>query len=276
LGDGPPLVLVHGGLSEAGDWAPILPLLARRFHLYVPDRPGHGLSDPFDYRGVDERELCARFLADVFDECGLGSAPLVGSSMGGFCAIAFYLRHPGRVSRLILPGMPAGLQRAVPPVIYGAQKLMRQVSTLFPGALIRWGMAKPSARGRMRETLSGFVAHPERVPEEYLDCARFNFLRNRRSLRWYLDGMVTAEGLTPPMLLDQRWPEILVPTTFIWGEKDVFATVDQGRAAAARAPAGRFELIPDAGHGVWLDQPERVAAIILDSLGARMNLINTR
>src|SRR3989454_4292080 len=142
VGEGPPLVLLHGGLGEAGGWAPILPLLARRFHLYVPDRPGHGLSEPFDYRGVDQSELCAKFLADVLDFSDLRSVPLVGSSMGGFCAIAFYLRHPERVSRLIFPGMPAGLQRAVGPGIYQAQKLMRRMSTFFPGVLIRSAIAK--------------------------------------------------------------------------------------------------------------------------------------
>ena len=273
VGEGPPLVLVHGGLSEAGDWSPILPLLARRFHLYVPDRPGHGLSEPFDYRGVDQSELSATFLADVLDDCGLRSVPLVGCSMGGFCAIAFYLRHPDRVSRLILPGMPAGLQRAVPLGIHQAQKLMHQLSSLLPGALIRYAMAKPAARRRTVQSLSGIVAHPERVPEESIDCARFNLLRNHRSFRWYLDGIVTEEGLVPPLLLDQRWAELRVPTTFIWGEKDVFATVDKGRAAAARVPTSQFELIPDAGHAVWVDEPDRVAATILDSLGAYLNPI---
>src|SRR3989442_5374806 len=118
VGEGPPLVLIHGGLGEAGDWSPIMPLLARRFHLYIQDRHGHGLSDAFDYRGVDPSELSATFLADVLDSRGLRTIPLVGCSMGGFCAIAFYLRHPDRVSRLIFPGMPAGLQRAVPPGLY--------------------------------------------------------------------------------------------------------------------------------------------------------------
>ena len=266
VGEGPPLVLVHGGLGEAGGWAPILTSLARRFHLYVPDRPGHGLSDPFDYRGVDLSELSATFLADVLDACSLRTVPMVGCSMGGFTAIAFYLRHPDRVSRLIFPGMPAGLQRAVPPGIYEAQKLMRQLSTNSPGALIRSELAQPAARGRMREVQSALVAHPERVAEEFLDCDRFNLLRNHRSFRWYLDRVVTPEGVSPPLLLDQRWAELRVPTTFIWGEKDVFASVDKGRAAAARVPVSRFELIPDAGHAVWFDEPDRVVASVLESL----------
>lgn len=103
---------------------------------------------------------------------------------------------------------------------------------------------------------------------------RFNLLRNHRSFRWYLDSIVTKTGLTPPLLLDRRWAELRIPTTFIWGEKDAFATVDQGRAAAARVPLSRFELIPDAGHAVWIDEPDQVAASILDSLGAYENPIN--
>ena len=275
VGEGPPLVLIHGGLGEAGGWAPIMPLLARRFHLYIPDRPGHGLSDPFDYRGVDPSELSATFLADVLDSRGLRTVPLVGCSMGGFCAIAFYLRHPDRVSRLIFPGMPAGLQRAVPPGLYQAQKMLRQLSTHAPGALIRSELAQPAARGRMVEALSVLVAHPERVSEESLDCDRFNLLRNHRSFQGYLDGVVTEEGVSPSLLLDTRWAELRVPTTFIWGEKDVFATVDQGRAAAARVPTSRFELILDAGHAVWVDEPVRVAGCILDSLGTYPNSIGT-
>ena len=266
VGEGPPLVLLHGGLGEAGGWVPILTSLARRFHLYVPDRPGHGLSDPFDYRGVDMSELSATFLADVLDDCSLRTVPIVGCSMGGFTAIAFYLRHPDRVSQLILPGMPAGLHRVVPQGLYEAQKLMHQLSTDSPGALIRSELAQPAARGRMREVQSALVAHPERVAEEFLDCDRFNLLRNHRSFQWYLDSVVTPEGVSAPLLLDQRWARLHVPTTFIWGGKDVFASVDKGRAAAARVPVSRFELIPNAGHAVWFDEPDRVVASILDSL----------
>ena len=266
VGEGPPLVLVHGGLGEAGGWVPILTSLARRFHLYVPDRPGHGLSDPFDYRGVDMSELSATFLADILDDCRLRTVPLVGCSMGGFTAIAFYLRNPDRVSRLILPGMPAGLQRAVPQGIYQAQMMMRLLSTPSPGAVMRSELAQPAARERMREVQSAIVAHPERVAEEFLDCDRFNLLRNHRSFQGYLDGIVTPEGVSPTLLLDQRWAKLHVPTTFIWGEKDVFASVDKGKAAAARVPVSRFELIPDAGHAVWFDQPDRVVASVLESL----------
>src|SRR3989449_11627347 len=56
VGEGPPLVLLHGVLGEARRWAPILSSLARRFQLEVPDRAGHGLCRAFDYRGGEQPE----------------------------------------------------------------------------------------------------------------------------------------------------------------------------------------------------------------------------
>ncbi len=49
LGDGPPLVLVHGFMDNAALWAPILGALAARHRVIAVDLPGHGLADPFDY-----------------------------------------------------------------------------------------------------------------------------------------------------------------------------------------------------------------------------------
>src|SRR3989442_14446803 len=123
---------------------------------------------------------------------------------------------------------------------------MRLVSTPSPGVASASELAQAAARGRMREVQAALVALPERVAEEFLDCDRFNLLRNHRSFRWYLDSVVTPEGVSPPLLLDQRWAELRVATTFIWGEKNVFESVDKGRAAAARVPVSRFELIPAA------------------------------
>ncbi len=53
LGSGPPLLYVHGGLGGAYEVVPILAALAQAHRVLAVDRPGHGLADPFDYRGVD-------------------------------------------------------------------------------------------------------------------------------------------------------------------------------------------------------------------------------
>jgi pimeloyl-ACP methyl ester carboxylesterase len=53
LGEGTPLLLVHGGMGEAFQWGSILSALAKSHRVLAVDRPGNGLADAFDYRGVD-------------------------------------------------------------------------------------------------------------------------------------------------------------------------------------------------------------------------------
>src|ERR671924_2382154 len=81
LGAGPPLLLVHGGGDGAFEWVPVLPALARNRRVLAVDRPGHGLADPFDYRGVDLLEHARTFLGDVLDALELPSVDVVANSL---------------------------------------------------------------------------------------------------------------------------------------------------------------------------------------------------
>src|ERR1044071_1236226 len=99
-GQGQPLLLIHGGLGEAFQWAPLMALLAQRHRVLAVDRPGHGLADPFDYRGIDVFAHAHRFLADVLDAERLPSVRIAANSMGGLFALAFALGSPDRVTHL--------------------------------------------------------------------------------------------------------------------------------------------------------------------------------
>src|SRR3954453_16776637 len=82
LGTGPPLLYVHGGLSGAFEVVPILGDLARNHRVLAVDRPGHGLADPFDYRGVDLLDHGRTFLRDVVDGLELPTVDVVANSLG--------------------------------------------------------------------------------------------------------------------------------------------------------------------------------------------------
>src|ERR687886_620083 len=77
LGEGTPLLLVHGGMGEAFQWGSILSALAKSHRVLAVDRPGHGLADAFDYRGVDILAHARRFLGDILDIEGLPAVPIV-------------------------------------------------------------------------------------------------------------------------------------------------------------------------------------------------------
>ena len=65
LGNGAPLLYVHGGLGGAFELVPILRALAENHRVLVVDRPGHGFADPFDYHGVDLLDHARTFLGDI-------------------------------------------------------------------------------------------------------------------------------------------------------------------------------------------------------------------
>src|SRR5215216_6279068 len=83
-GRGDPVVLIHGGNATAVNFAPLIAALQGQFHTFTPDRPGCGLTDKIDYRGVPFRDHAVSFVTGVLDTLKLSKASLVGNSMGGY------------------------------------------------------------------------------------------------------------------------------------------------------------------------------------------------
>jgi len=101
-GDGPPLVLVHGGgaAGAESDWEANLESLAQYYRIYAPDLVGYGKSDKprLDYT----TRFFNRFFDDYMSAVGLERASLLGHSLGGGVALAYALNHPDRVDKLII------------------------------------------------------------------------------------------------------------------------------------------------------------------------------
>lgn len=255
---GAPILLIHGGLGEAFQWAPILKPLARHRRVLAVDRPGHGLADPFDSRGTDFMAHAAGFVCDVFDGAGLQRAAIVGSSMGGLFATAFALAHPERVSGLVLQS-PAGITRGLP-------MMLRAGSLPILRGLVRNMMRKPtrdSMRNFWRQLL---VAHPERLSDEFLDLSVLSQARNAESWFHLLDRTVGFRGFDPELCEAARFVDLRVPTTLLWGDKDAFAPPSIGEQVARKNSNLRLVRIPDAGHAPWFDQPEATTQAILSAL----------
>jgi pimeloyl-ACP methyl ester carboxylesterase len=233
--------------------------LAQEFHIYAVDRPGHGLADHFDYRGVEVLPHAVNFIRGILDSLEIKHLALVGNSLGGRWAIEYALSQPDRVSHVVLPGLPAGAARELPRQFYEGVKMLRLIQRPLIGTLVRYFMAKPSSRERARKGMEGVVFHPERLSDETLDSGTHNFLRNRHSMLTLVEQVVDDVGMRPEFVLGDRWGDLGVPTTFLWGEKDVFGSPKLGREAASQVPDGKFILIPDSGHAPWVDDPDLVA-----------------
>jgi pimeloyl-ACP methyl ester carboxylesterase len=275
-GQGPPVLMVHGGNSTAASWDPLIPLLADRFHLLMPDRPGCGLTTPrFDYRGVDLRSHGAAFLHDVIAELGVGPVAVVGNSMGGFFSMALAIAHPEMVSRLVLLGEPAGTSGDPRGHWYH-----RLVGTRGLNALLYATALKPSGdAGGARAALAKghLVADPDRVPEDLLAAlaAAAVIPGATRSWRTMVERVFVPPGLgllsreiTVTHALIPDLHQLTAPTLFLWGDRDPLGTPDDGRVLVRHMPDARLEVVADAGHLAWLDQPERCAEAVVAFLTA--------
>ncbi len=263
LGEGPPLLLVHGGLGAATDWLPIFPALARDHRVLAPDLPGHGLASPMNYAGVDVLDHAARFLRDVMEALGIDRAPIVANAVGGRWAIELALREPACVERLILVGAPAGTRRSLP-------LDMAMFSWPLVGRVVRWSLGRSSPASVRRLYARTMVRHPDRLDDLMCEERAIAWRRNIRSQLSLIDALLTPAGMRPVLMTDERWAgwrRLAVPVTFIWGERDVFGSSEIADRIAPLVPAGATVVpIPDAGHLPWWDEPLRVAREIAAAL----------
>lgn len=255
LGEGRPLLLVHGGGDGAYEWVPIMQALARRRRVLAVDRPGHGLADPFDYDGVDILRHASLFLGSILDALEIPTSDLVANSIGGLWSVAFALEHPDRVGGLVLAGHPPGVTRQAPlPLrVLGLPVVGKPIGRVVLG--------KPSREGNRKFWGEALVAHPERLADELLDVDVEHMRRNRDSALSLVRRVVGPRGVRRELMLGDRWQTLSVPTLFLYGDRDSFVSsrvAAAWEAIAARNASVRIVRIPDAGHLPWLDEPDAV------------------
>jgi pimeloyl-ACP methyl ester carboxylesterase len=234
VGEGPPLVLVHGAPADGRLWQPQLAALADEFTVVAWDEPGAGRSSdlPVGF-GLADYANC---LAALIEALSLGPAHVAGVSWGGTVALELYRRHPGLVATLILADTYAGWKGSLPE---------EEVQARVAG--VRRTLAAPAEE--FDPTPPGlFAVNP---PPEFVPLLKEIFAAVRReSLRTLLLVMPEA---------DQRdlLPRIDAPTLLIWGELDARSPLTVAHQFDQAIPDTKLILIPGAGHLSNLEQPQR-------------------
>jgi pimeloyl-ACP methyl ester carboxylesterase len=256
LGTGPPLLYVHGGLSGAFELVPVLTALAENHRVLAVDRPGHGLADPFDYRGVDLIDHGRTFLRDIVDALELPSVDVVANSIGALWSVAFAIGAPSRVSRLVLAGAPFGVMRR-PPLM-----MLPLGFPLIGGRLGRYLFSNATRDGSRKFWGQVIVEHPERVDDLLLDVDVANSRRNVETMVGLVKCIADWRrlGYRRKLILGERWRDLSTPTLLVWGEQDAFGSPEAGEAVCATNPNLRLVRVAGVGHLLWTDAPETAVA----------------
>ncbi|WP_298814472.1 alpha/beta fold hydrolase [Chloroflexus sp.] len=246
IGEGPPLIAVHGVGASSRLWRDVLPGLADLRACYALDLPGCGASPA---RGA------APTLATLADEViafadalGLRRFDLIGHALGAGVAAVVAATRPARVNRLILfnfgaraatpDGLALALSRAPLDVFLG---LARPFLNSWAG----WALNAPVAGQLMAAwLLAGPPADPALWDAYLADHARAD-------ARMY----ITMQTMATDPLLKRHLAHIVTPTWVIGGQEDRIIRPADVRAAAALIARATVELIPGCGHLPPVEHP---------------------
>jgi pimeloyl-ACP methyl ester carboxylesterase len=254
-GSGPPLVLLHGVGTSAGEWSWVIPALARNHLVYAIDLPGYDGSDE-PPNSAYSSAFSARFISSFLDAVGVESAVVVGNSFGGLIALHLALSEPARVSALVLSDS-AGLGRAVSPAL---------VALTLPGLgelTVALGKTPLGAAHRAFRRSLVMFARPWQIPFKWL-TGQYKVAQLPGFTEAAEASLRSAVGLIGQreMLVDQL-PRLEMPTLVVWGIEDKVLPYWQAMNAVIFLKKGDLKLIPSCGHLPHVEQPER----FVESLG---------
>ena len=242
IGEGAPVILLHGVGLRKEAWAPLAELLSQRFECFALDLPGHGKSPRLGLPKPHLRDFTdgiARAVKDLTSEPPL----LIGHSMGALIALDLAIRHPGLCRGLVC--LNAVFQRsdaARRAVANRAASLEGTKDKAIDGTIRRWFGADPKDMERAAaETCRQWLEEVD--PDAY--AAAYSVF-------------ATHDGPAPD---DLR--RIAAPSLFLTGADDPNSTPAMSEAMADLVPDGRAISLPGAAHMAPMTHGEHIADAIL-------------
>jgi pimeloyl-ACP methyl ester carboxylesterase len=236
-----PTVLIDAGLGEAsGQWLAVMEGLADEFSLCAFDRPGYGGSEPGPLSRTPSAN--AATLHELRAAAGLeGPFVLVGHSLGGLNALAFWAEHPSELAGMILLDPPprAWLERR-----------------RFPGL---WEMAVAAGEELQAASEEARAAALPEAPQLAAMASEHKSMMELGAATMAVDSF----GDLPLLVIASARPN---PAFGDSAEAYQQFWVEENRRLAARSSRGRIEVLSGVGHNMNQEAPELVVSLIRDVL----------
>lgn len=238
----PAVLLLHGAAMDHSAWQWQSRYLAHHgFAVIAPDLPGHGRSPGTARTSVG---ALADWAADLLSALGRERAFVAGHSLGSLVALELAMRHPGRVSGLVLAGTSVPM-----PVGEAFLAAAKDDSPAAHAMQTTWGHARASALASSAVPGACLLNASRRLVERAAPGVQHA-------------GLAACHAYAPD---PARLASLALPVTVIAGRNDQMTPARAGEALARRIPGARFVLV-DAGHSMLSEAPREVLAAMRTAL----------
>jgi pimeloyl-ACP methyl ester carboxylesterase len=241
VGAGPAVILLHPFPVNHEFWLPVAENLSTRFRVIVPDLRGHGESGIGD--GPATMGKHAADLARVMDDAGVGRAPLIGVSIGGYILFEFWRRHRGRVTGLGLCNTkaPADTDEARVARLRAAEDVLDRGTEPFFQSMIA-KLFGQSTRETRPDLVDGGLRMMRKMSAE--DVAQV-----QRGMAERADSVDTLTSMD-------------VPTLLITGDEDVLTGLGEAELMRQRIAGSQLRVMARAGHYALWERPGEAVALL--------------
>jgi pimeloyl-ACP methyl ester carboxylesterase len=249
VGDGPPLVIVHGTPWSSFNMRHIVNALSKDFKVHYYDLIGYGQSDKMP--GDVSLGIQNQVLHKLIDHWGLQSPPVIGHDFGGATALRTHILNARAFEKIVL---------------------------IDPIALSPWG--SPFFR-HVKENEAAFAGVPDYIHEAivraYITTAAFKPIAEDTMIMtvkpWmgsegksaFYRQIAQADSIFTDEV-ESNYSQISQPVLILWGIEDTWIPVDRGKLLHEMIPGSLLHTIPDAGHLVIEEHPELLVEQILPFL----------
>lgn len=254
-GHGEPVVFIHGTPSHSYEWREIVPAIEAAGHRVITyDLLGYGSSERPLNRDTSvgaQTEL----LEAMLDKLGLDSVNIIAHDIGGAIAQRFAIAKPARVRRLMLldtvsyDSWPSATWREI---IAEQLERYRNLSQEQFNALLTRQLEMTVAD---KAIMTGEILQAYLAPHQS-SIGPASFFEHQ--VRHYNSKYTQA--------ISDNLGDLRMPVRILWGEQDQWQPLDYAHRLAADVPTAELVTIPDAGHFVMEDAPDRVTREIAEFL----------
>lgn len=236
---GTPVVLLHGFGASKENWLPLLPFLARRHRLLIPDLPGWGESH-FHFGNIYGIDQQVERIAHWLEHHVPANVHLVGSSMGGAIASFIASRHPQRIATLTLMNAAGVRGSQASEFEEGLLKGHNSLVAHTVADVLRMITVVTERNRHLLAAMLGPVMSCMMIPRRHVNTHMFHQLMEHPPLE-ELPGISTISSR--------------IPTLVIWGEQDRVLHVSCAGTYQQLIPHAKVKLLRGIGHLPMVEAP---------------------